>query len=134
MSRLVEQVEKFSIVGAIAFALDYLILMLLTFHLGMRPVNAAGISFVVVNLFTYFAEMRYVFTHRKDWSRMREFLAFFGLLFVGMIINEVIVEVVVRLLGTTRLTVSVAKVLASLCVTTWNFYSRRRWLDGSEQA
>ena len=134
MSRLVEQVEKFSVVGAIAFALDYLILMLLTFHLGMRPVDAAGISFVVVNLFTYFVEMRFVFTHRKGFSRTREILTFFGLLFVGMVINEIIVEVVVRLMGTTRVTVSVAKVLSSLCVTTWNFYSRRRWLDGGAKA
>lgn len=131
MGELWEQAGKFSIVGAMAFALDYLLLMLMTFHLGIRPVYASAISFVVVNLFTYFTSMRYVFTHRSDVSRGREFLMFVGLLLVGMLINSTIVEVIVQLAGTTRLSVSVAKGLASFVDAVWNFFSRRRWLDGS---
>ena len=134
MSRLVEQASKFSLVGVLAFVLDYAVLMLLTFHTGLSAVEAAGISFIVANLFTYFVSMRYVFTHRKDMSRMREFVMFGMLLLIGMLLNEVIVELFVRLAGTTRLSVSAAKIVSSFAVTVWNFYSRRRWLDGSEQA
>ena len=133
MTDMAKQVGRFSVVGALAFAVDYVVLMLLTFRLGMRTADAAAISFLVVNLFTYYMDMHFVFSHREDISRTREFLTFAALLFVGMLINEAVISLIVGVAGKTELTVSVAKVASSMAVTTWNFFSRRRWLDAGSQ-
>ena len=90
--RLAAQIGKFGIVGVIAFAIDYGVLMLLSQAFGMNPVVAAGISFVVSTVFNYLASMRYVFTHRGDISRTREFVTFVILSVIGLGMNEVIME------------------------------------------
>ena len=52
-----------------------------------------------------------------------------ALLGVGLCINSLVMWVAPKLLGTTRLGISISKVLASMAVSTWNFFSRRHWLD-----
>lgn len=129
MASIVKQAGKFSIAGAIGFAVDYVVLMLLSFQSGMNPVVAAAISFIVANTTCYFIDMRFVFTHRSDISRRREFLIFFALAVIGLGINELIIWIAMHLFVETPVSLSVAKVVASITVTIWNFLSRRRWLD-----
>jgi putative flippase GtrA len=124
-----DQLLKFGVVGTIAFAIDYGLLMVLTQLVGMPPVPAAAISFVVSLVFNYLASMRFVFSHRDDLSRSREFLIFLVLSAVGLGINELIVWVGTSVLGTSALWVSVTKFVATAVVMVWNFLSRRRWLD-----
>lgn len=132
MNRLMDQLLKFGVVGTIAFAIDYGLLMVLTQLVGMPPVPAAAISFVVSLVFNYLASMRFVFSHRDDLSRSREFLIFLVLSAVGLGINELIVWVGTSVLGTSALWVSVTKFVATAVVMVWNFLSRRRWLDAGE--
>lgn len=132
MNRLMDQLLKFGVVGTIAFGIDYGLLMVLTQLVGMPPVPAAAISFVVSLVFNYLASMRFVFSHRDDLSRSREFLIFLVLSAVGLGINELIVWVGTSVLGTSALWVSVTKFVATAVVMVWNFLSRRRWLDAGE--
>ena len=87
---LITQFMKFGVVGVIAFAIDYGVLMLLSQLLGMDPVVAAAISFTVSVVFNYLASMKYVFTHREGMSRRREFVTFVILSVIGLGINELI--------------------------------------------
>ncbi len=132
MNRLMDQLLKFGVVGTIAFGIDYGLLMVLTQLVGMPPVPAAAISFVVSLVFNYLASMRFVFSHRDDLSRSREFLIFLVLSAVGLGINELIVWAGTSVLGTSALWVSVTKFVATAVVMVWNFLSRRRWLDAGE--
>jgi len=132
MSRLIEQILKFGVVGALAFVIDYGVLMLLSQVFGMDPVLAAGISFCVSVVFNYVASMRYVFSHREDMDTGRELALFVVLSVVGLGINELIIWVGTRALGTSALMVTVTKVVATAVVMVWNFMSRKKWLDGGE--
>ena len=130
MSKLFEQILKFGVVGMLAFLVDYGVLMLLSQVFGVDPVLSAGISFCVSVIFNYLASMRYVFTHRDDMSKTKEFVIFIVLSAVGLVINEIIMWVGTRWLGTTGLAVTVVKVFATAVVMVWNFVSRKIWLDG----
>ena len=133
MGKLIQQFLKFGVVGVIAFVIDYGALMLLSQVFGMDPVLAAGISFCVSVIFNYLASMRYVFTHREDLSRGREFVIFIVLSAIGLVINEACMAAGVALLGTTALMVTVTKLFATAVVMVWNFVSRKKWLDGGNQ-
>ncbi len=132
MQMLINQILKFGVVGVLATLIDYGVLMLLSQGFGMDPVLAAGISFCVSLVFNYLASMRYVFTHREDMSRTREFMIFIVLSVVGFFLNEAIMWIGTRALGTSALMVTVTKVLATGIVMVWNFVSRKLWLDGGD--
>ncbi len=133
MRKLIEQFLKFGVVGTIAFCIDYGVLMLLSQVFGVNPVIAAGVSFCVSVIFNYLASMRYVFTHREDMSRGREFVIFIVLSAVGLVINEACMAVGVAALGTSALMVTVTKLFATAVVMVWNFFSRKKWLDGGQK-
>ena len=134
MRKLIEQFLKFGVVGTIAFCIDYGVLMLLSQAVGVDPVLSAAVSFCVSVVFNYMASMRYVFTHREDMSRGREFVIFIVLSAVGLAINEICMAVGVAVLGTSALMVTVTKLFATAVVMVWNFFSRKKWLDGGEAA
>lgn len=129
MQRLINQFLKFGVVGIIAFAIDYGIMVLLVELFGMNPVLAAGISFVVSVIFNYVASMRYVFTHRKDLSRQAEFAIFVVLSAIGLALNEFLMWVGVDVLLVSYL---IVKLVATFLVMIWNFVSRKKWLDAPE--
>ena len=134
MRKLIEQFLKFGVVGTIAFGIDYGVLMLLSQAFGVDPVLSAAVSFCVSVIFNYMASMRYVFTHRADMSRSREFVVFIVLSAVGLVINEACMATGVAVLGTSALMVTVTKLFATAVVMVWNFFSRKKWLDGGEAA
>lgn len=134
MRKLIEQFLKFGVVGTIAFCIDYGVLMLLSQAFRVDPVLSAAVSFCVSVVFNYMASMRYVFTHRADMSRSREFAVFIVLSAVGLVINEACMAAGVAVLGTSALMVTVTKLFATAVVMVWNFFSRKKWLDGGEPA
>lgn len=134
MKGLIEQFLKFGVVGAIAFLIDYGVLMLLSQVIGMDPVISASISFVVSVVFNYAASMHYVFTRRDDISRRREFTIFVILSAIGLVINEIIMVIGVNVLGDSALMVTITKLVATAIVMVWNFVSRKKWLDAGDSA
>ena len=131
MKGIVRQIGLFGIVASLSFVIDYAVMMLLSFNRGFDPVLAAGISFVAANVFNYVVAMRLVFQHREELSRFYEFSLFAILALIGLGINEAIIWAAVHFFGETPITVTVAKLVSSAAVSTWNFWSRRHWLDGS---
>lgn len=132
MKKLIEQILKFGVVGIIATVFDFGVLYILSQPLGLDPVLSAGISFCVSLVFNYVASMRYVFTHREDMSRSREFVIFLVLSLIGLAINEAIMAAGVAVLGNSALAVMGTKVLATAIVMVWNFVSRKKWLDAGD--
>ena len=132
MKKLIEQILKFGVVGIIATVIDFGVLYVLSQPLGMDPVISAGISFCVSLVFNYVASMRYVFTHREDMSRSREFVIFLVLSLIVLAIKEAIMAAGVTVLGSSALAVMGTKVLATAIVMVWNFVSRKKWLDAGD--
>ena len=129
MRKLIEQFLKFGVVGALAFCIDYGVLMLLSQVLGWDPVLSAAISFCVSVIFNYLASMKYVFQRRDDMSRQREFIVFIALSVVGLGINELVMLAGTAALGTGALAVTFTKLVATAVVMVWNFLSRKKWLE-----
>ena len=73
----------------------------------------------------YALSMRYVFDHRDDMSRKREFTIFAILSAVGLGLNDIFMFVGVTMLN---IAYQAMKVIATFCVTWYNFFSRKKFL------
>lgn len=126
MRKLLAQFARFGIVGALAFAIDFGVLVLLTELLSLDPVVSATVSFTVSVAFNYLASMRFVFTRRDDLSRSREFVIFIVLSVLGLIINDLIMWA-----GTAFADIDyrIIKILATAVVMIWNFITRKLFLE-----
>lgn len=131
MGKLIAQILKFGIVGAIAFVVDYGVLIVLTEAFAFNYLVSATISFVLSTTFNYLASMRYVFSHKEEISRYREFVIFAALSVIGLLFNDACMWVSVEFLGAYYL---LAKIIATFVVMVWNFISRKKLLDAGENS
>jgi len=126
MKKIIAQFMKFGIVGAIAFVIDYGLLAFCTEVLQINYLASATIGFTVSVVFNYLASMRYVFSHKEDMSRRREFVIFVILSVIGLIINNAIMWAGVEAIGWHYL---IVKFFATAVVMVWNFVTRKLFLD-----
>lgn len=131
MKKLIEQIMKFGVVGAVAFVIDYGLLALLTEVFAINYLVSATVSFTASVVFNYVASMRYVFTHKDGLSRRREFAIFVTLSVIGLLINNFCMWAGVELLGIHYL---VTKIGATFIVMVWNFVTRKIFLDARGEA
>lgn len=122
------QFVRFACVGLIAFAIDYALMVFITEVFDIDPVIAATVSYILSTIFNYFASMRFVFHHRDELSRRREFFIFFGLAIVGLAINDVLLWIATDMLF---IDYRIAKLGVAVIVTMWNFGSRKVLLDAT---
>lgn len=126
MKKLLFQFGKFGIVGFLAFLIDYGLLVALTELVGVNYLVSATISFCVSVVFNYVASMRYVFKHKEDLSRRKEFIIFFVLSAAGLLINDALMYAGTDWLGISYL---ITKLFATAVVMLWNFITRKVFLD-----
>jgi putative flippase GtrA len=137
VKRLLEQLMKFGIVGIIAFIIDYGLLVLLTEAFGINYLISATISFTASVVFNYVASMRFVFTHKEDMSKTREFIIFVALSVAGLLINNGLMFVGVEMFPWPEWLGShaymIVKIFATAVVMVWNFVTRKIFLDAGDQ-
>ena len=131
MRKLIEQIMKFGVVGVIAFAIDYGLMVALTELAGVNYLISATISFIVSVTFNYFASMRYVFTHKEGMSRRREFVVFVVLSVIGLLITDALMWLGTDIAGISYL---ITKIFATAVVMVWNFVTRNIYLDAGDGA
>ena len=121
-----QQFVKFAIVGFASLAVEY---ALLTCFLSARMnyLAATTVSFAASIVVNYVLSMRYVFTHRDGISRKREFTIFAVLSAIGLGMNDLYMFVGVGLLNIGTMA---CKLISTFFVTWYNYFSRRRFLDG----
>ena len=120
-----QQFLKFAVVGLISFAVDWLLLVVLTDLCHVDYLVSTSVSFIVSVALNYALSVRYVFPHRDDMSRKREFTIFAILSAIGLGLTDVFMFV-----GVTMLNVAyqAMKIIATFCVTWYNYFSRRKFL------
>lgn len=123
----VKQFSKFAVVGITSLAVDYILLLVLVEVLHVDFLIATSASFLASVVVNYFLSMRYVFSRRDDLSRKREFTIFAVLSAVGLGLNDLFMFVGVAVLS---IGYQVMKLISTFMVTWYNFFSRRRFLDG----
>lgn len=129
MRKLIEQIMKFGVVGAIAFVIDFGVMVFLTEVFGIDPVISATVSFIISVIFNYAASMRYVFSHREGMSRTREFVIFVVLSAIGLGINDLLIWAGTDLAS---FDYRLVKIFATAVVMVWNFVTRKIFLEGEE--
>lgn len=130
MKTLLAQLAKFGIVGVIATLIDFGVMNLLHYgaHLDFLVANTAG--FVISLIFNYLASMKFVFEHKEDMSRRREFAIFVVLSVIGLALNDGIVLALNKGLA---LEANIAKIGATALVMMYNFATRKIFLDGTPE-
>lgn len=130
IKRLAAQFLRFGVVGAIATGIDFGVMILLTEAFGVDPVISSGVSFCTSTVFNYLASMRFVFRHREDLSKRREFIIFVVLSLIGLGLNQLVMWGGTAVLGEDWYVL--VKVVATGIVMLWNFFSRKHWLDADD--
>ncbi len=128
MQKLLAQIMKFGVVGVIATVIDFGIMNLLHYGLGLNILIANTSGFIISLIFNYLASMKYVFAHKEGMSR-REFIIFVVLSVIGLVLNDGIVLALNAGLG---LEANIAKICATALVMVYNFVTRKIFLEGDE--
>ena len=84
---LFRQAGAYTVVSAVAFAVDLLLLAVLVSLLGVPYLAAATISFGAGTLLVYWASIRHIFEFRRVENVRHEFAAFVSIGVLGLIIN-----------------------------------------------
>ena len=122
MKKLIDQIFKFGIIGALAFVIDYG----LTEVFNVNYLISSGISFTISVIFNYICSMKYVFVGRDDMSKQKEFIIFVILSVIGLGINQIIMWLMVDKLG---IFYAIVKLFATAVVMVWNFVTRKIFLE-----
>ena len=127
MSKLIGQLMKFGVVGIIATVIDFVVLTILTETFGVYYLTSAAIGFIIATLFNYVASMRYVFNSRfGPHEKRKELIIFILLSVVGLGLNQFFMWLFVEFFSIFYI---FSKVLATVLVMTWNFVSRKIFIE-----
>ena len=121
MQKLLAQIMKFGVVGIVATVIDFGIMNLLHYGLGLNILIANTSGFIISLIFNYVASMKYVFAHKEGMSRRREFIIFVVLSVIGLALNAGL-----------GLEANIAKICATALVMVYNFVTRKIFLEGDE--
>lgn len=126
MLGFLKQIFRFSIVGILAFGIDYGLLVALTEVWDMHYLLSAAVSFTVSTIFNYVYSMKYVFSGRGDMSSGKQFTIFVILSLCGLVLNTVLMNWCVERIVMHYM---LAKLVSALIVSVWNFVTRKIFLE-----
>lgn len=124
------QFMKFAVVGIASLAVEYAFLGYFLNILGMNYLLATTIAFTISIAVNYVLSMKYVFSHKEDMSRKREFTIFAILSAIGLGLNDLYMFIGVGLLNIGTMAM---KLISTFFVTWYNYFSRRKFLDGGSR-
>ncbi|MFI0486343.1 GtrA family protein [Actinomadura sp. 9N215] len=128
-AHLVRELAKFGSVGAIAFVITVAIGNGLHTGLGVGPLTSNGVATVFATTFSYLANRYWTFRHRDRTGLGREYVLFFGLNGVGLVITELFIgftHYVLKLDG--PVSYNAALVVGTGVATLFRFWSYKKWV------
>lgn len=139
MKQLINQIIKFGIVGFFCFFIDFGITTGLTNLLGVHYLISKFLGFVISAVVNYLLSIKFVFTHKKEMDKKKEFIVFLILSAIGLVINEIVMYCCVdgiylhskalQELLTQDLMIMAATIIATGVVMVYNFISRKLFLE-----
>lgn len=91
----------------------------------MHYFASSAVSFTVSVIVNYILSMR-LFYWKEDMTKAQEMVIFVALSMIGLVMNQMIMWFAVEHLG---MFYAVAKIFSTMLVTTYNFISRKRFLE-----
>lgn len=129
MKKLLEQIMRFSIVGVIAFIIDYAVLLLLTEVAGIHYLVSSAIAFLVSVIFNYILSIAFVFETDKSRSKGTQFGLFALMSAGGLGINQLMMWLLSDVMF---IPYQLSKFLATAVVMVYNFVTRKLFLERKE--
>lgn len=134
VSRKMEELVRFCLVGGICFLVDYGLLYVCTEHFGIYYLYSSAIAFSVSVVLNYWLCLRFVFSGAKA-SQGSGFASqtagqaalFIGSSIAGLGLNQLCMWLFVSWGGIHYM---LAKILATIVVTAWNYVMKRRAVYG----
>jgi putative flippase GtrA len=128
-AHLKRELAKFGSVGAIAFVITFGIFNALHNSAGVGPISSNVIATVVATTFAYFANRYWTFRHRDRTGLGREYLLFFVLNGVGLVISSLFVGFTTYVLKLEGVIPSNAALIVGTGVATlFRFWSYKKWV------
>lgn len=116
------QLIRYTLVGGLAFSIDFGTLFFLTEYIDINYLISAGIAFLLGLLINYSISVRWVFHSRSMENRILEFLLFSVIGLVGLGLNELFLWILTDLLMIYYL---FSKLITTFIVYFWNFFARK---------
>jgi putative flippase GtrA len=128
-AHLVHELAKFGVIGVLNFVITIGISDTLHLGLGVGPLTSFGVGTAVATTFSYFANRFWTFRHRDTSGLGREYVLFFVLNGVGLLITWVFIAVTHYLLGLHNgLAFNVAQVIGTAAATMFRFWAYKKWV------
>ncbi|PZS34051.1 MAG: hypothetical protein DLM59_05420 [Pseudonocardiales bacterium] len=125
----VAELAKFGVIGLVNTALDFGILNLLHFGMGVGPLTSKCVSTVIAATSSYFMNRHWTFKHRARSGMRREYTLFFLLNLIGLAIGLICIAVVrYGLHMDSPAAINAANLVGLLIGTVFRFWSYRRWV------
>ena len=126
MTKLINKIIKFSIVGGIATIIDFICLYIFKEYLNIDVILANTLSFIISVIYNYIASINLVFDIDKNKNKKLKFVLFIIFSVIGLIINNTIIYVLIEKINMYYL---LSKVIATLIVMIFNFITRKKLLE-----
>ncbi|MEF3280630.1 MAG: GtrA family protein [Elusimicrobiota bacterium] len=121
-NKFIKQFCKYTIVGGVAFCVDYFLLWFLTEFAKVYYLISSALSFMTGLIVNYILSIVWVFDKRRIKNRRLEFL-FFGIIgIIGLIINQFSMWFLTE---KTQIFYLYSKIIAAILVLIWNFTIRK---------
>ncbi|MFG2002489.1 GtrA family protein [Spirillospora sp. NPDC048911] len=130
-AHLVHELMKFGSVGAIAFAITIGLSNALHSDsgLGMGPLSSNAIATVIATTFAYLANRFWTFRHRDRTGLGREYVLFFALNGVGLVITQLFIGFTHYVLDLTgAIAYNAALIVGTGVATLFRFWSYKKWV------
>ncbi len=119
---ITKEIYRYVIAAFCAFAVDYLVLFLLTNYIGLYYLVSSGISFILGVSIMYFFSINWVFSKRAIKMQKVEIVIFFITSIIGLAGNIFFMWVLTSLLSVFYL---ISKIIVTFIIFFWNFLSKK---------
>ncbi|WP_433464502.1 GtrA family protein [Spirillospora sp. CA-128828] len=128
-AHLRREVAQFGSVGAIAFVITVAVSNGLHGGLGVGPLTSFAVATVTATTFAYLANRYWTFRHRDRTGLGREYVLFFALNGVGLVITELFIGFTRYVLGLHgNVFFNIALVIGTGVATLFRFWSYKKWV------
>lgn len=124
-SNIYVQLFRYTIVGGLAFIVDFSSLFIFTEFLNIYYLISAALAFSLGLTTNYFLSISWVFDKRSLQNRYAEFFAFAGIGLVGLLLNEFFIWFFTEIALFHYL---ISKIISTFFVYAWNFAVRKQML------
>ena len=128
-AHLVHELAKFGVIGVLNFVITIGISDTLHLGLGVGPLTSFGVGTAIATTFSYFANRYWTFRHRDTSGLGREYLLFFVLNGVALVITWVFIGVTHYVLGLHNgIAFNAAQVVGTGAATLFRYWAYKRWV------